>query len=115
MLTAEAVLHTKQLSLFGMVTRLQDNILNKIARQILITAPDSTKSWFIQVKNLCTLYKLPHPITLLDNPYDKEVFKTLVHNQILDFWQTKLRDQAKSLPSLVNFHPEYMSVTAATV
>ena len=84
-LPAEALLHKKQLSLFGMITRLQDNILNNIARHILIAATDSTKSWFLQVKKLCTQYNLPHPITLLDNPYDKETFKTLVSNQILDF------------------------------
>ena len=93
-----------------MITRLQDNILNDIARHILTTAPDSTKSWFLQVKKLCAQYNLPHPITLLDNPYDKETFKTLVSNAILDFWQTRYRNLSSLLPSLSMFHPEYMSL-----
>ena len=86
------------------------NRLNNIAKHILTSAPDSTKSWFLQVKKLCSQYNLPHPISLLDNPYQKEPFKILVSNKVLDYWQTKLRNHSQLLPSLSMFHPEYMSL-----
>ena len=110
MLPAEAILHKKQLSLFGMITRLEDNILNKIAKQILTSAPDSAKSWFIQIKKLCSQYKLPHPITLLEQPLTKLAFKELVSFHILDFWTSKLRNDAEHLSSLTMFQPQYMSL-----
>ena len=43
-LPAEALLNLRQLSLFGMICHLTDNILHKIARQALMLEGDSSKS-----------------------------------------------------------------------
>ena len=109
-LPGTAVLHLKQLSLFGMICRLPDDPLNVLARQVLITS-SSTSSWFIQVRNLCLRYQLPHPLHLLNNPPTKEAFKKLVKAKVLDSWETKLRNEASPLLSLTYFNPNYMSLT----
>ena len=110
-LPAEAILHSRQLGLFAMICRLQSDPLNQHARYMLTTAMPSSKSWFLQIRNLCLDYHLPHPLHLLDSPPGKEGFKKLVKLKILDFWLQKLRSEAKSLKSLQYFKPEFYSLT----
>ena len=109
-LPGEAMLHLKQLTLFGMICRLPSNILNKIAREALLTCKDADKSWFAQIRSLCCRYGLPHPLTLLDKPLNKDDFKNLIKQKVADYWQTKLRNQAKELKSLKYFQAEFMSL-----
>ena len=109
-LPAEAILHIKKLSLFNMITRLPENILNRIARYILTTAKDNDKSWFSSISELCLKYNLPHPLLLLDNPLPKEKAKSLIKMKIQDFWQSHFRKASAPLPSLKYFRPEYMSL-----
>ena len=109
-LPASALLHLKQLSIFSMIIRLPNNILNKIARYILITSKDSSQSWFIHIKNLCQLYELPHPISLLDCPPSKTSAKNLFKTRIVDYWQTKFRNESSHLSSLEYFKPNFMSL-----
>ena len=94
-----------------MITRLPNNILNRIAKYILTTSKDSSKSWFIQVKGLLLLYQLPHPLSLLECPISKESAKLLFKSKVVDFWQTKLRNEASRLPSLHYFKPQFMSLS----
>ena len=93
-----------------MITRLPNNILNKIARYTLITHKDSSKSWFIHIKYLCQLYKIPHPLIFLERPPSKSSAKHIFKTQVTDYWQTKLRMDASRLPSLEYFKPQYMSL-----
>ena len=72
----EAMLNLKQLTLFGMITRLPDNILNQIAMQSFLNG--EKKSWFSQILLLCHQYGLPHPLTLLQKPFEKTKFKSLI-------------------------------------
>ena len=109
-LPGEAVIHLKILSLFGMVARLQDDPLRIHARNILVTAKPSSKSWFCQVRDICLKYELPHPLQILEYTPNKESFKKLVKSKIINFWESKLRGEASILPSLQHFHPEYMSL-----
>ena len=71
-LPGPAILHIRQLTLYSMICRLTEDPLNLHARYILSSAKKSTNSWFHQIRNLCLLYKLPHPLGLLDNPPKKE-------------------------------------------
>ena len=104
----EAKLDLKQLTLFGMITRLPNNILNEIAKQNLLNG--DKKSWFAQIRSLCTQYLLPHPLTLLQKPLEKAAFKSLIKLRIADFWQSKLRERATELSSLRYFKAEFMSL-----
>ena len=110
-LPGEALLHLKQLTLFGMICRLPDNILHKIAQELLITASQTNKNWFAQIRTLCFTYNLPHPLSLLSDPPKKEQYKRLLKNNITDFWQSKLRAHCATLTSLKYFKPQFMSLS----
>ena len=70
-LPGTAILHLRQLSLFGMICRLKDDPLHHHAVQVLTTMPSTAQSWFVQVRNLLLLYSLPHPLHLLQSPPTK--------------------------------------------
>ena len=50
---ATAHIHIKQMGLFGMITRLDDNILYKVATAKISSEPDASSSWFVQIRKLC--------------------------------------------------------------
>ena len=100
----------RQLTLFIMITQLPDNILNRIARHILTTAPDSSQSWFIIIRNICFQYFLPHPLLLLQYPPKMDSFKETAKLKIKDFWRKKLTEEASLLSSLRYFKPQFMSL-----
>ena len=104
----EAMLNLKQLTLFGMITRLPDNILNQIAIQSFLNG--EKKSWFSQILLLCHQYGLPHPLTLLQKPFEKTKFKSLIKLKVSDYWQTQFRKRSSGLSSLRYFKPEFMSL-----
>ena len=112
-LPIEALLHLRQASIFGMITRLNNgnNVLANHAREMLATGKASSKSWFLQIRSLFLLYNLPHPITFLNSPTTKFSFKRLVKTAVLSHWQDKLRAQASILPSLEFFKPGFMSLS----
>ena len=110
-LPAEATLHMRQLSLFLMICRLPDNILNSIAHHQLFS-PGTAKTWFGQLETICFKYALPHPLQLLRDPTEKESFKKLVWTKIADFWKQRYVAQIKNddLTSLRYFKPEFCSL-----
>ena len=107
---ATALLHQRQLGLFGMISRLQNNILHKICTSKLYSEPDNSSSWFVQIQHLCSLYNLPCPLSLLSHPPSKSAFKSLIRKQILDHWQQKFRSDSLDKPSLMYFKPQFMSL-----
>ena len=105
-----ALLHSRQLSLFGMITRDSGSVLHQHAENIFLSSTISKSSWFDQIRDLCLLYSLPHPIDLLQSPLTKLNFKHLVKKKIISYWEIVLRTEAASLSSLTYFHPEFMSL-----
>ena len=97
-LPGTAVLHLRQLSLFSMICHLPGDPLHQHAWQVLLTCSPSAKSWFLQVRNLCLQYHLPHPMTFLERPPSKDVFKKLIKAKVVDYWEDKLRMEASFLP-----------------
>ena len=112
-LPVEALLHLRIMSLFGMITRLNDgdNILANHARFILSTARSSSKSWFLLIQSIFLQYSLPHPIHFLDSPQSKHSFKNLTRSAVVDYWEQNLRGQATLLSSLKYFNPCFMSLS----
>jgi hypothetical protein len=94
-----------------MVTRMPDSVLHRHATNILTTASPSASSWFQQIRDLCILYQLPHPLTTLQDPPKKSAFKRLVKSHVVDHWEIKLREKASSLTSAPFFQPQFMSLT----
>ena len=60
-LPGEALLHLKQLTLFCMICRLPGNILHKIAVQLLTSAKQNNKNWFLNIRSLCYMYNVQPP------------------------------------------------------
>ena len=112
-LPGRALLHQKILSIFGMICVLKDSILHCHAKQVLVNAKPSSRSWFVGVRDICLQYGLPHPLELLNSERTKENIKSQVKKHIVDFWERKLRADAATLSSLEYFHPQYMSLTSA--
>jgi hypothetical protein len=112
-LPGEALLHLKQLTLFGMICHLPGNILHTIAVQLLTTSSQSSRNWFVDIRTHYNTYNLPHPLLLLKDPISKYAFNNLIKTNITDFWQTKLRAHSASLEdkSLNFFKPQYMSLS----
>ena len=109
-LPGTAQLHQRMLSIFGMVCRLPNSILHRHAIRVLIASKPSAKSWFTEIRNLCLMYLLPHPLSLLEAPTTKDKYKKLVKQKIVNFWEIRLRNEASSLSSLEFFQPNFMSV-----
>ena len=108
-----ALLHQRQLSIFGMISRLPTkNILNEIAINYFSYKTICSKSWFSQIRELCLCYNLPHPLTILASPPSKEMFKRMVKSSLISHWEVKLRTDAAALPSLMFFKPAFMSLTS---
>ena len=110
-LPGSAHLHLRQLSIFGMICRLTNNILHRHAENIFSYSTQSTKSWFSQIRDLCLLYHLPHPLELLQFPLAKDRYRKLVKKSVIRYWEETLRAEASPLSSLVYFRPGYMSLT----
>ena len=110
-LPGTAVLHLKQLAIFGMVSRLNDDPLNVHARKILTEGKKSSRSWFTQIRDICLQYELPHPLMILDSPPRKDDFRKLVKSHVISYWENHLRGEASVLTSLAFFKPNYMSLT----
>ena len=105
-----ALLHLRQLTLFGMISRLSDNILLRHALNIFTYKTVPSSSWFHQIRNLCLQYGLPHPSELLFDPMPKETFKKLVTSKVVDFWEQTLRSEACLLSSIEHFNPHFYSL-----
>ena len=105
-----ALIHLRQMSLFGMITRLPGSILHRIALHTFSSGNIPKSSWFWQIRNLCLKYMLPHPIDLLYSKLKKDEFKILVKKKIVDYWEQLLREEASILPSLSFFNPFFMSL-----
>ena len=109
---ATALIHQKMFTIFGMISRLPNSILHNHARDVLTISKTSTRSWFYQIRDLCLLYGLPHPLEILKSPGTKSSYKNFVKKRIIDHWEMKLRQEAHQLSSLRYFKPNFMNLTS---
>ena len=109
-LPGTALVHLRQLSLFGMICRLPESILHKHARDLFTSVLIFKGSWFDQIRSCCVLYNLPHPLSLIDACLNKFAYKKLVKQKVTDYWERQLRCEASSLKSLTFFDPNFMSL-----
>ena len=89
-LPGEALLHIRQLTIFGMISRLKDNISHGIAKHVLSHETPATKSWFHQIQELCVQYSLPEPLLQLQSPLAKSSAKRLIKKNVIDYWERHL-------------------------
>ena len=110
-LPGEAILHARQLTLYSMICHLPGDPLHAHARHALSYLPNSARSWFHQVRDICLRYSLPHPLCLLDNPLTKSSFKSLIKKNMLEYWEQVLMSEANELKSLNFFHTSQLSLS----
>ena len=106
-----ALLHIKQLGLFSMITREPNNILHSMAKYMLTTLPENTRTWCGKIRDLCYMYGLPHPLALLNEHPGKEAFKNETKLKVQEYWHSKLWKEAEPLDSLCYFKPTFMSLS----
>ena len=107
-----ALLHIHQLSLLGMIARLgPSNILHRLGCYTISNAKASSRSWFIQVREICAQYSLPDPLYILTNPPTQASYRSKVKSSVIDYWESKLRTDAAKLDSLAFFKPNFYSLT----
>ena len=109
-LPARALLHQHQLVLFGMVSRMPGSVLHRYATHILTSARPGAASWFQLIRDLCVMYNLPHPLSILAQPTSKAVYNRKVQSKITDYWESELRANVLNLTSTPFFNPKYMSL-----
>ena len=109
-LPVSAILHQKQMSLFLMICHLAGDPLLNHAEYTLLHQGECAKSWFVQIKEICLQYHLPHPLLLLKNPPLRQNMKKLVKLKITEYWQRLLTVEASSMPSLQHLSPMKHSV-----
>ena len=115
-LPGEAIVHLRQLTLFGMIARLSDkDPLKSHALYMLTELPEKSWSWFHQIAMLCKMYNLGCPISHLIYPMKKKDFKKAIKKRVLDHWQELLRNEARDLPSLQYFKSEYYTLARPAI
>ena len=80
---------------------------------MLTAGPEKAKSWFLQIRDLCQQYNLPHPLILLKNPPTKYQLKKLVKLRVTDYWRQKLTDEVCGLSSLSYLTPSRCSLNSS--
>ena len=55
-LPGEALLHLKQLTLFGLICQLRGNILKNLAVKLLTNEKQTSKNWFAEIRSHCFTY-----------------------------------------------------------
>ena len=58
------------------------------------------------------VYQLPHPLSLLQEPFSSPRYKKLVQSRVIDHWEVILRAEAAEFKSLEYFKPNVMSLSA---
>ena len=109
-LPGRAVIHLKQLTIFGMILQLHGSLLHTYASSVLLSARPSASSWFQQIRQLCLQYQLDHPLLILQNPPKESHFRKLIKSRVVDYWEVYLRENAAKFTSTPYFKPNYMSL-----
>ena len=110
-LPASAILHMRQFTLLGMISRIgSKHILHRHGLNVLNSTTSKKQSWFFQIRSLAAQYGLPDPLNTLQSPPTRQSYKTLVRQKILDWWQKKLRAEAAPMKSLHLFNANFMSL-----
>ena len=61
-------------------------LINKIIDNINCSSLPSSKSWFWQLRDICILYNLPHPLDFLELKYSKTTFKKLTKLAVITYY-----------------------------
>ena len=83
-----------------MICHLPDDPLNAHARHALLYNKKSANSWFQQIRDICLMYGLDHPLHFLEYPPTKLSFKAVAKERVSLYWENIYKEEAATLPSL---------------
>ena len=107
-----ALLDMRCLSLLNIISQLgPSHILHRIGRSILSDTKPCRFLWFSKIRETCSKYSLPDPLSILNNPPRKQVLKKLIKSKVMEFWEANLRLTSSSLPSLEFFKCQFYSLS----
>jgi hypothetical protein len=92
------------MALFSMICHHKEDPLHSHASYALLHSEKCSKSWFVQIRDICLQYGLPHPLKLLEDPLTKQRLKTMVKTKIIGYWQELLLVEALPKPSLTGMN-----------
>ena len=93
-----------------MITRKSESVLTRHAVNIFSCQTIPKTSWFHKLRNLCILYNLPPPSSMLASPMTKYQFKKFVKSRVINYWECLLREEVSCLRSVPYFNPQFMSL-----
>ena len=97
----EATIHKRALILFGNITRLApESVEKQVAYRQLSIKGHKSNSWFVAIREICFKYELIHPLELLQDPPRKETWKRTVNKQVNGYWSDRIRSNALLYSSL---------------
>ena len=108
-LPIEALIHLRMLSLLGTILRSDNNTLTDVARRQVLK-PSKSRSWFVKTALLLIRYNLPNISMLMSNPFSKEKWKRMYKQAVHKTWSQQLKDQAKSMVSLVHINLQELTL-----
>ena len=82
-LPGTALVHLIILFNFCMTARMPKGILHQQALKYFSSHKPSSRSWFSQVRDICLLYQLPHPLVIMKSEQSKDSLKTQVKRAVL--------------------------------
>ena len=109
-LPCEALIHLRQLTLLGMISRQNGSYLYRHCLNVF-TSKSGTGSWFRKLRDICLMYQLPHPLEILSSPLSKHTYQKQMKKKVLNYWELKLRQDSSNLSSLKHFKPQFMSLS----
>ena len=69
-----------------------------------------THPTYLNIRDICAMYRLPHPLVLLSGDLSKHAFKSMAKLHIRKYWKERLTDEVRNLKSLQFFEPRTCSV-----
>ncbi|KAK3104737.1 hypothetical protein FSP39_008965 [Pinctada imbricata] len=97
---AEGLIHLRFLSTFGNIIQNKDSLEYRVAKRQLVYKDGNSNSWFTTLVQIHEKYELPSPITLLENPPNKNQWKTQYKTAVKKFWHDSLVEEANCKTSL---------------
>ena len=86
-LPGRAIIHLKQLNIFGMIARMPGSVLHTHGYQVLTRLSSPFSSWFFQICDLCLEYGLTNPLDLLSDSPSNSSFNRKIKSLVIDHWE----------------------------
>ena len=105
-LPIEGKLHRDMFSLFFGVWCNPGTKIHQIIKYLLSSSSENSRTWVINMRHICQMYKIEDPSSCLENPAPSQtVFKETVITKITAFHENELRRKAVN-----NEHMKYFNV-----